>query len=532
MAFESLSYRYTINIQDLPQRWLPLIHLYDPDLPLFPIYYFHVLEENTTTTRPSDTQRAFGYVERINLLNDGSSDVIIITNKDLNNATNRPYINPVTQAVRERLGLNNPVTFNDISGIFLNELDSANKVVEEIWHRVVANAYGGKLPFGRLWDEVLGLARFVSSWYSSGGRKNELIQTHYFISKFGVQIQSGGGIPQVDFYLLPTITELIGTNPLPSFPDFAKLVRVAEAIGNNYCNVLTIDTINLLGFVNPTGRQLNTKGILDILEGPHIANECRSQAKECYNSFDKGPQRTIIFLLMLCDLRSGRYNPGGLTQQQCGLLYDRLKSSYQSPKVIEIYAQQCWGNPSAMPIDIWIETFFKWPLNILPPHGTRSKHQSVFSRSINLGKLERLLWVAGQARKVHSSACNDILWCLKYASKDEDNNAEPRGANPLSCKICMENVRNNCPAYNIVRARTVVFNKSYKQARADFSITTSAGNNTDYGQTFIKCVGKSTYIDIRDDFSPSDAPGQFATYPAATHGTRKKITVEEFVSLY
>jgi hypothetical protein len=48
MAFESLAYRYTFEIVSFPERWLPLIHLYDPDLPLFPIYYYHVLNESFT----------------------------------------------------------------------------------------------------------------------------------------------------------------------------------------------------------------------------------------------------------------------------------------------------------------------------------------------------------------------------------------------------------------------------------------------------------------------------------------------------
>ena len=46
MAFESLSHHYQFNIQNFPSEWLPLTYLYDPDLPLFPIQYFHILDPN------------------------------------------------------------------------------------------------------------------------------------------------------------------------------------------------------------------------------------------------------------------------------------------------------------------------------------------------------------------------------------------------------------------------------------------------------------------------------------------------------
>lgn len=67
MPFESLSFRHTFHFADIPHRWLPLISLYDPDLPLFPIYYFHLLRNNLTPgARPLITDRAFGYVEHLN----------------------------------------------------------------------------------------------------------------------------------------------------------------------------------------------------------------------------------------------------------------------------------------------------------------------------------------------------------------------------------------------------------------------------------------------------------------------------------
>ena len=68
MPFEALSEKHEFLIPDFPEEWLPLVYLYDPDLPLFPIYYFHVLDpELAPGHRPSERDRAFGYVHHVNL---------------------------------------------------------------------------------------------------------------------------------------------------------------------------------------------------------------------------------------------------------------------------------------------------------------------------------------------------------------------------------------------------------------------------------------------------------------------------------
>jgi hypothetical protein len=523
---ESLAYRHSFRINIFPERWLPLIALYDPDLPLFPIYYFHILQEGLdTSSRPTEEQRAYGYVEKINSFPDSSAEITIILNKDLSNPKNRIFLSPIENEVRERFGLNNPVTHNDVSSCFTGTLSYANRVLSEIWHRVISNAYGNMLPFGRLWDGTLGLTRFVSSWYSSGGRKGELIQTHYFMSKFGERIQSSADLPQVDFYLLPTIQELTDpNNPLSIFPLYSHLVNVAHSFQNRYCSIIEFDNLSFSKFTNPYRGMLNTEKILRILNDTPISIENRPYALECFNSFDKGPQRTVIFLMMLDDLRQRRINPSLFTSSQCGSIYENLSGTYQTPKAIQIYAQQSFGNPHAMPIDTWIETFFRWPLKVWPTSRGGDKFHYIFSNSDKLGKTERLLWIAAQARKVHSSACNDIIWCTKYSSS-----RKPRGANPFACNICLEAIRSCCPAYLEIVDKTVTFNGA--DEKAVFNIETSAGNNQTPNQSFIKCSGFSIYANIIDDFSPSDDSTGFASFPR-NDNCPDSMPVSDFVDYY
>ena len=153
MAFESLSFRHILKLSDFPERWLPLVFLYDPDLPLFPVYYFHVLPDKWVPgQRPGYSDRAFGYVERVNLDNSGDLEVHIICNKDLNHHSNTAYLSAVTQAVR--VGLVFPILlFSPILRMrsqvqWFTQIKSWSR----FWHRVVSDAYGNCLPFGSLWD--------------------------------------------------------------------------------------------------------------------------------------------------------------------------------------------------------------------------------------------------------------------------------------------------------------------------------------------------------------------------------------------
>ena len=148
---------------------------------------------------------------------------------------------------------------------------------------------------------------------------------------------------------------------------------------------------------------------------------------------------------------------------------------------------------------------------LYPAHGRDIR--PIFQNSTHIGKVERLIWVAAQARKVHSSACDDAIWCAKFGAAGEKY---PRGANPLACKICLASVRAVCPAYASISDFPIVFN-SARTIQNQFRIDTSEGNNTSSNQSFVSCEGHSIYWDIRDEFSPVDVPTGFAPYPQPGH---------------
>jgi len=521
LQFEDLSYRYLCTIQNFPRSWIPFVHLYDPDLPLFPLHYFHVHSRSFPPEEIPDTKdRAYGFIEEVHP-SETRLEVSVACNKDLHDPSNSMFLVPVLSAVEDRLGISNPVMMTDVSQAFPLS-NQRNVILAEIWRRVVSNALGESLPFGRFFDPIFGLARLTASFYSPGGRKTEWIQTHYFCSRFGEKVQVSGDLPRADFYLLPSFEEVSNQrNPISPFPKFQALLGAARDFHNKFCRVEAIGGgLAFSKFVKPTGQKLNTDNFLQWVECLHTSSQ--ESLIQCFNAFDKGPLRTIMFLQMLNDLRSRRLSPQALNPIQVGLIYDELRGFYQTPKVIALFAQQCFGNPSALPIDTWVETFMKWPLGIYPTRGER--FQDIFVSMNSPGKMERLVWIAAQARKIHSSLCDDALWCLKY-----DSTGRPRGANPFSCNACILSIRNACPAYAGMAGKTVSFND--RRVRSTFRVWTSHKDNTTPNQRFVLCEGEDVYGEIHDDFTPVDAPSAFASFPRPGH-RGQVLSVDDFVRMY
>ncbi len=526
MAFDSLSETYRFLIDDFPREWLPLTYLYDPDLPLFPIQYFHVLDPDLKGARPGQRDRVFGFIHHINLV-DAGLEVTLLISKDLSIGTNHKFKSRVEQEVRERLGLGNPIYLRDIEYGLKDRLTNGNDLIRELWYKVIDDSFGKCLPFGNVWDPVFGLSRWVASWNSAGGRKGELIQLHAFVSVFGERIQLGGEF-HADFYLLPTFEEFRdASNPMGYFPKMAGLLRAAENFVHSYCDTVNTVEGDFSKFeLKRVGRgnQIRSDVILGLIEDSPPDDQ--EALFDNFSIYDRGPQRSIISLMMMHDIRVRNWDPANLTADS-GELYDDLKGSYQTPKVIHLYAQQCFGNPTVLPIDNWVTTFVGAPLAFVP---SKKKHfyTELFACSDVWGKIERLIWIAAQARKVHASVCSDILWCIRFGSRKVG--ATPgklRAANPLACKICVPHIRDVCPSFSLIKHRSISFNNPIAST---FNITTSLGNNIDKGQRIEAC--ESALLNLKDEYSTRDQPESFGVFPSTSHNPHGEIDVETFLKLY
>jgi hypothetical protein len=533
------------------------VFAFDPDLPLFPLLYFHVLANDLNGQRPAHKDRAFGYIRSVLIdLNSRVLTAQVVCNKDLTATPNDGRFLPgVREEVAHRIGILDRVTIADVQDLFAADSAYADRrpILEEIWNRVVERGYGGALPFGRMWDRVLGLAR----WYASldpgdGGRKSEFIMMHYFCMRFGEEIQCGAGVPAVDFRLLPTWEEMVDTNnPLALFLQFTKLVAAARAMcGLPMFQAFSLQAWSLTSLVlppvaSPGKRVLDRDFYMNQLVN-QVGAQYRESLVECFNTFNKGARRAVPFLMFLNDVRqinaanpeptgsnNPRLNPGLLTASDAADVFRNLTGTWQSKKVLTIYAQQSHGNHHCLPVDTWIAAFFGYPLMLAEydrsagavrnSAANLNAVQNVIASANRLGKVERLLWVTAQARKIHSSICNNAIWCVK-----ESGGFRARGANPLACKACFAPIRNVCPAYLAIEDTPISFNGS---ALAAFNLVTTAANNTIHGQRFLSCAGPGGVL--ADEDTPTDSSGSFVVlYPAQGHVNGAPITVAEFVNTY
>lgn len=547
MPFEALSNIAEFEYPNVPPAWVPVVFTFDPDLPLFPLLYFHVLPKGLTG-RPSAQDRAFGYVRSVRI--DIDSHVLtaeIVCNKKLDDSTQgKKFRDAVWMEVGHRLGVIDSVTMNDVNNLFpaSSKFNGCIPVLREMWHRVVDFGYGGSLPFGRLWDRVLGLARFYASYRPPGGRKSELIQTHYFCTHFGESVASSANVPTVEFRLLPTWEELTDPdNPLTLFPQFQKLVFASASV----CQLPPFEAFEISNWSH-TGMKkrkgyLDTPFYMQTLVGG-VSQQFRPPLVECFNAFDKGPDRTIMFLMFLNDVRQinvakptpagsskPRLNPVKFSASDAAEIALTL-THRQSKKVVSIYAQQAHGNPHCLPIDTWIGAFMAFPLDVAKYDAKTGSYKgdianisaiTAFVSSANLlGKVERLLWVTAQARKIHSAICNDALWCIK-----ESAGFAARGANPLACKACLLAIRQVCPAYAAIANKDVYFNAT---TGLGFKLRTTAGDNTTPGQRFTTCTSLGSVLD--EDTVNDFADAFQVSYPHPSHSGGSPMKVRDFIEMY
>src|SRR5689334_10689828 len=104
MPFEALSSAFSLEFQDVPPAWSPLVFPFDPDLPLFPLLYFHVLANDLAGERPAIQDRAYGYIRSIKIdINTRVLTADVICNKDLSvEAQANRFLEPVRLEVSHR----------------------------------------------------------------------------------------------------------------------------------------------------------------------------------------------------------------------------------------------------------------------------------------------------------------------------------------------------------------------------------------------------------------------------------------------
>jgi len=265
-----------------------------------------------------------------------------------------------------------------------------------------------------------------------------------FLSIFGEELEVSGRWSYLQTFLLPTYGDIKKKN-LDLFEKFKILFSTMEKVWKHLftktkiINGVTFKSlekswpIQKEKFIQEISTPLSSKGILNIEE--------KHSFERLVDAFNRHGWRAafFIFSLMTSFIKDYKtWNKKFFVDFYLGKIGVGC-----SEKVVACFLQQGFKNVEVIPLDIWIESFYQQAL------GIKTKEE-FFNSFSNLGKLERVMWSAGQMKKTNIKVFFDILWCIRYG--DTGNN-ELRGANPIACYTCK--LYKKCPSYHLIRNKKV-----------------------------------------------------------------------------
>ena len=150
----SLEYTHKVIFQDVPLAWTTRFELFTPDLEQFPLMYIHRLIDN---------ERVFGFPVAIN----SSQKTGKLADIEVTFLCNRPqgnglYDSAIRDELANRIGLSNAVEIGDLDSICVGKPQYKDMLLD-LWDGRIDKVYGGKIPHGRIYDEIFGIVRFSAS---------------------------------------------------------------------------------------------------------------------------------------------------------------------------------------------------------------------------------------------------------------------------------------------------------------------------------------------------------------------------------
>lgn len=411
-----LRYESEIKINDLPVQWIPKIELYYPDLPQFPIMYIHfLLNEKRIIACPVSVS--------YEIKNDKCNAVFFVL---INQEPSGTLIAALTDEISNRIGFSNRITKQTIINCC-----KGNKAYEnlfcDLW-QYIEKSYGSCIPYGRFYEEIYSIPRFVAAWQPKTGRQSEMRMLYNFMSAFGEEVNFPCNWCHLEYYIIPTYQD-VREKDYSSFPKFKKLhSAISKLFDLDFTNNVTVDNVNFK--VMPKAWKQNKDDFISNVSGKYYSSGQLTEDDKYYaeilvDAFNRHSWRAAYFISSFLTIEKSDYKTW--SKQFFKNYYESgSKLKGYSEKVVACFLQQGFGNEEVIPIDTWIETFYQFPLGIT----TRSQFYDEF---LMLGKLERVIWLASQSNKTNMKNFFDILWCQRYGTI---GNGELRGINPLACSLC------------------------------------------------------------------------------------------------
>lgn len=437
MPLNNIQYENSFILSDVPVHWLTYrFQFFDIEFPQFPMYYIHLIVNG---------QRIYGFpfLSEASNYHNSKCDVSVkmLMNIDIeNNAELKRF---VAEELKHRIGLADRVTQSDVMNAC-----NGNREYEDIFMKLwsyVQKVYGESIPFGRFFEEIDSIVRFVSAWNPKTGRQSEMRMRYNFYSAFGEDISVNEPWNFFSFSLLPTASEIIN-DELDDFPKFRMLINAIEKIWDRYyIKHQEIDGIQINSMAHAWPQ--NKESFIDevtkpMLNAGQIDLDEKFYLDRLVDAFNRHAWRAAYFIWGIMTLKISGFSEW--SKDTFVKFYLNNNGVGISEKVTACFLQQGFGNKEVIPIDTWIEAFYKYAL------GIKDKY-SFFNSFSLLGKLERVIWLSSQANKINLKSFFNLMWCTRFGNR---GNSDLREANPISCYEC--ELRTNCPGYNLIKNKNVL----------------------------------------------------------------------------
>lgn len=449
---QKIKHKAKIIIKNIPAQWLSKIELYYPELPNFPLLYIH---------KNIDGQRMYGFPVAVVSVSTRTNNMLSVTFQVLSNVNlskNIKLRKIFRKELRERIGISDKISRDDINHICEKKPKYIN-FFRTLWDSV-ESTYGKYIPYGKFYEEMYSIVRFVAAFQPKTGRQSEMRMLYNFMTIFGerIEVSEETGWGFCDFYLLPTYSDLKDKdfNDFPKFKNlFSAMEKVYQISFVSNIELKTDASVNIKCQTNtfPTNTETFSKNYLErwVSEGS-ITTEDRFYIERLVDAFNRFPWRAAYFI---SSIFIAFQKPYETWETEFFIDFYNNARNGISPKVIACFLQQSFKKTDAIPIDIWVESFYKHALNI-------QNNKDFFNAFYNIGKLERIIWLASQANKTNIRQFLNMLWCCRYGTK---GNTHLRGANPLACYECK--LRTDCIGFESIQNAIIYVTN---QTNLDFSV--------------------------------------------------------------
>ena len=423
-----------IVLEGLPRPWTTKFELYYPDLAGYPIVYVHYIEE----------QRVFGFPSAVNFSDRDEEHVDAHLTFVSNVKIDSTNIDRVKNELMERFGVINKVGWTDVE-----QCCKDPKYVEffkQIWE-ITESMNGEYLPYGRFYEELYSIVRFVSAWQPKTGRQSEMRMVYNFMSIFGENCKFVGEAAKwshLDFFIIPTFKETINET-LDDFPKYKSLHSAMSAVWGEESEQQSTSTVTISSLKRgwPAKKEQFMRKITNpLVDQSVITSSQKHDIDRLVDTFNRNGTRASFFVWSAMSAKERNYETWD--KDFFVEFYTKLSEGRGiAPKVVACFLQQGFGNEECIPIDTWVETFHKYALGI-------SDQKKFFDSFNKMGKLERVIWIASQANKTNIVRFFDSLWCTRYGN---NGNRDFREANPISCYECKLN--KTCMGYDSIKREKV-----------------------------------------------------------------------------